>query len=213
MEERVKSEIRYQCPACRETISVKAMTALRAAGEASIHNCLHCRREAFSNFVRVEYVDVLVWDKAGMLVYAECSFEVRRLDDADEPKSTPPAGSFEWLIAKNLKALIEGGSELIQSGPLGDLGEVRYISYHDLEAGINALLVCDYGSVEKCQVRATTVGMLCRDSFGLRTVRTGQGWVVVLEAARLEKMAERFELGQIDFAFTPGQNSVQGNLE
>jgi hypothetical protein len=211
MEKRVKSEIRYQCPGCRETISETAMLALREAHEASYHNCLHCRQAAFSTFVRVQWIDVLVWDQAGELAYEQCSFETRLLGDEREPARSV-VGSFEWLVAKNLQALVAADSQFIQTGVLGELGEVRYISYSDLAVAINALLKCDTGDGKsRTAVKARTIGAVSRDSLGLLTWRADEGWVVVLDPDRLKKMAEMFGLGQLNLSATPGEDALERN--
>jgi hypothetical protein len=91
---------------------------------------------------------------------------------------------------------------------MGTLGEVRFVLYKDLAVIANEIIDAENLSdgIEKSDkdkgVKSNTVGTICRDAFRMPVYRTGNGWAVVLDEAKIEIGKLRFGIKGPD---GPGQ--------
>lgn len=150
--------------------------------------------------------------------------ELKMIGQANyEDEMIKRAGSFEALILRAVVALdiaadvkaqakpiaskeyaekVKGYADRVKVGKLGRHGTVRYVLYKDLADIANTMMdVENTGSAstdeddkKKNGIKTKTVGDVCRETYRLPVERTGNGWVVVLERARIEIAKLRFGL-------------------
>ena len=138
-----------------------------------------------------------------------------------EDEITRRAGSFEAIIFRALQAADEREeyAKYVYTGKLGILGEVRYILYKDLAVIANEIIDAENisDSVEKSDkdkgVKSNTVGTICRDAFRMPVGRTGNGWAVVLDKAKIEIGKLRFGIKGTDGPGTEKTETQQETLD
>jgi hypothetical protein len=117
-----------------------------------------------------------------------------------EDEITRRAGSFEAIIFRAVLAADrrEEYAKYVHAGKMGTLGEVRFVLYKDLAVIANEIIDAENLSdgIEKSDkdkgVKSNTVGTICRDAFRMPVYRTGNGWAVVLDEAKIEIGKLRF---------------------
>lgn len=133
--------------------------------------------------------------------------ELLQLGQANyQDEITRRAGTFEAIIFRAVQAAHEREEyeKYVHEGKLGTFGVVRYVLYKDLAVIANEIIDAENLSdgTEKSDkdkgVKSNTVGTICRDAFRFPVFRTGNGWAVILDPAKIEIGKLRFGISGSD---------------
>lgn len=124
------------------------------------------------------------------------------------------AGSFEAIIFRAVLAVNEneGYAKYLHEGKLGTYGVVRYVLYKELAVVANEIMDAENANEteekKKDGIQSNTVGTICRDAFRMPVYRTGGGWVVILDAQKIEIGKLRFGLKDDGHGPQPTQGAL-----
>jgi hypothetical protein len=169
--------------------------------------------------------------------------ELKMIGQANyEDEMIKRAGSFEALILRAVVAVdiaadvkaqaqpiaskeyaekVKVYGDKVRVGKLGRHGQVRYIPFKDLAEIANTMMdventgsAADDDARKKAGIKSKTIGEVCRETYRLPVERTGDGWVVILERARIEIAKLRFGLDrEADYKPAPVEADAPKQVE
>ena len=113
----------------------------------------------------------------------------------DESKRTFSDLGLHYKLFVHIKGMVENKDPSIEIRKIGELGEVKNISMLELQKSFNALEFDGLRFLETRGLSPSSISKVVRE-IGFRMIRTGAGWVVIVEEKDLLAAGAHFKEGE-----------------